>query len=393
MESAWHVARKDLRLLMRDPQVLVLQLVMPLLLAVVIGFAMEGVLSGDVRLRMAVVDLDRSEESASFVRALDDQDTLVLQTQRWDRADFTEGDAAAVLDGGKRLAVLVIPAGFSASLEGGSPSSLRLYSDPAQRQFARSVSAVVSGQLQRGTLTEAAVAVGAQSGLDREEVLSDLSDALASPLVSLREEALKAGTSLPSGFDQTVPGFTIMFSMFLANFIFIMSWRERQDYGTWRRVLLTPTPRPAILGGQLLSAYVLGAAQMAVLFTIGWLAFGIELGNAGGLALAVAVFLFIPVALGLVVGVNENYLLTLSLLNLIVILLGAIGGSLVPIFLLPGWMETLASFTPHYWALQAFQDLMFRGASIADVMTNLFVLASFAVVLLAVGLARFSFAK
>jgi len=44
-------------------------------------------------------------------------------------------------------------------------------------------------------------------------------------------------------------------------------------------------------------------------------------------------------------------------------------------------------------AMQAFQDLMFRGASIADVGVNLAILAGFAAVLFAAGLARFSFAK
>jgi ABC-2 type transport system permease protein len=79
-------------------------------------------------------------------------------------------------------------------------------------------------------------------------------------------------------------------------------------------------------------------------------------------------------------------------MNLLVIVLAAFGGSLVPIFLLPGWMEALAAFTPNYWAMQSFQDVMFRGASVADIALNLAVLLAFAVALLGAGLARFRYA-
>jgi ABC-2 type transport system permease protein len=146
-------------------------------------------------------------------------------------------------------------------------------------------------------------------------------------------------------------------------------------------------------GEALISAYVLGAAQVTFLFFVGWLLFGIELGNVGGIAVIVAVFLLTPVCIGLVAMMSTNSLLAVALLNLLVIVLGAIGGALVPVFLLPPWMEALAAFTPHYWALTALQDLMFRGAVLADVTLNLAILAAFAVVLLGAGLARFSYAS
>jgi hypothetical protein len=57
------------------------------------------------------------------------------------------------------------------------------------------------------------------------------------------------------------------------------------------------------------------------------------------------------------------------------------------------FLAALASFTPNYWAMQAFQDLMFRGATIPDVATNLGLLMAFAAALFAAGLARFTFAR
>jgi ABC-2 type transport system permease protein len=394
MRTALNVARKDLQLLIVDPQTLIIQIAMPLILAIVVGFAMEGVLGGEERLRVAVVDLDRTAQSAQFIDDLNEGGSLSLKPQDWEREAFDRDDAADLLDDGKKLAVLAIPAGFGASLDGGPQATVQLYTDPAQRQFVRSVMAIVNGELQRRTVSSVVVDIGAQAGLSAEQSIDQLASAAADPAVSLDEQALVEGTSLPSGFDQTIPGFAVMFAMFMMTFVVIQVARERVDYGTWRRVLLSPAPRPVLLTGRLFSTYLLGVLQMLVLFGVGWLIFGIELGSVGGLAVAVAVFLLVPVAMGLFFSTFYGSLLVMiPVTNLVVIALGATGGSLVPIFFLPGWMEALAAFTPHYWGLQAFQDLMFRGADISDVTLNLAILLGFAAAFFAAGFARFSFSK
>jgi len=61
--------------------------------------------------------------------------------------------------------------------------------------------------------------------------------------------------------------------------------------------------------------------------------------------------------------------------------LAALGGCMVPIELFPSAMETVAKFTPHAWALDAFSELQRRDGTLIDILPQLGVIALFAVVL------------
>ena len=63
--------------------------------------------------------------------------------------------------------------------------------------------------------------------------------------------------------------------------------------------------------------------------------------------------------------------------------LAAVGGCMVPVEIFPGAMKTIAQFTPHYWAVDAFADLVRRNGNIVDILPQLGVLAAFAVVFMA----------
>jgi ABC-2 type transport system permease protein len=58
--------------------------------------------------------------------------------------------------------------------------------------------------------------------------------------------------------------------------------------------------------------------------------------------------------------------------------LAAVGGSMVPIELFPDAMKTIARFTPHYWANDAFADLVRRNGGFLGILPQLGVLAAFA---------------
>jgi len=46
---------------------------------------------------------------------------------------------------------------------------------------------------------------------------------------------------------------------------------------------------------------------------------------------------------------------------------------------------------PHYWALQAYNDLVIRGLSVTDILPELAILAGFTAAFFVVGLLRFKF--
>ena len=66
-----------------------------------------------------------------------------------------------------------------------------------------------------------------------------------------------------------------------------------------------------------------------------------------------------PVSIGVVAGM----------------ILGALGGAMVPGELFPEPISTISMLTPHYWAIDGLRDLVFYGAGVTDILAQLAVLA------------------
>ena len=65
------------------------------------------------------------------------------------------------------------------------------------------------------------------------------------------------------------------------------------------------------------------------------------------------------------------------------ILMAAIGGIMVPKFMMPAAMQTLAEFSPMAWGLQGFHTFMLRHGGFADILQPLVQLLAFAAAALA----------
>jgi ABC-2 type transport system permease protein len=63
-----------------------------------------------------------------------------------------------------------------------------------------------------------------------------------------------------------------------------------------------------------------------------------------------------------------------------VVIAAALGGLMVPSFLMPRLMRALGRFLPLNWGLDAFLDVFVRNGSIADVLPNVLLLLAFFVV-------------
>lgn len=70
-------------------------------------------------------------------------------------------------------------------------------------------------------------------------------------------------------------------------------------------------------------------------------------------------------------------------------LLGLLGGTMVPAEVFPEAMRTASHLTPHAWAMDAFRGLLLRGETLVDIVPQLAVLAGFAVVLMTLAVWRF----
>jgi ABC-2 type transport system permease protein len=78
---------------------------------------------------------------------------------------------------------------------------------------------------------------------------------------------------------------------------------------------------------------------------------------------------------------------------LLAITLSALGGMMVPTFIMPDLMKTLSLFTPHAWALAGYHDIIIRGLGTREVLTEVAILMGFASLFFVMALWRFRFGE
>ena len=186
-----------------------------------------------------------------------------------------------------------------------------------------------------------------------------------------------------------------MFGFFLALTV-ALSFVEEKKSGTWRRLLAAPISRPTILIAKLVPFVLIGCLQMTFLFAVGVFAFGMRIGGSvPALAALTAAVVVCAAALGLFIasfGGSEKQVGGIG--SICILVLGLLGGGMMPRVFMPHVMQQIGLATPHAWALDGYYDLLVRdGAGFADVWTSIAAVLGFAVIFAGIGLARFRFEK
>jgi ABC-2 type transport system permease protein len=193
---------------------------------------------------------------------------------------------------------------------------------------------------------------------------------------------------VPDTYQQTIPGYTVMYVFFIITSL-AGSIRSERLFGTFRRLLSAPISRANLLGGKLLATMLVGLLQVFLLFGAGALLFGLRLGND---PLAFFLLTLALVAAATAVGLAAaTTRLSGGVLAAPLIIAALLGGSMFPLDLMPPFLRVLSRFVPHSWALTGYQNLMVRGLGIQEVLPQIAVLAGFAVLFFLIALRRFDF--
>jgi ABC-2 type transport system permease protein len=176
------------------------------------------------------------------------------------------------------------------------------------------------------------------------------------------ERALAGGEAEVNTFDQYVPGFGITFLLIGMLMGISMGLIDERDWGTLARLRVSGAPLASIVAGKLVSRFVVGLGQMAVLLAAGWLLFGISLGRAPLMLFAPsAAIAFAAAAFGLVIAcIARTHDSVMPVGAVVAMAMSAIGGCWWPLDFEPSWMRAIALWVPTTWTMRAFNDLMIR---------------------------------
>ncbi|MBL8704259.1 MAG: ABC transporter permease [Rhodospirillales bacterium] len=356
------IAAKDLVLLLRDRTALFWIFVLPVLVAIPLGAVFSGGLHALAPLAVQVLDQDDTAASRALLATLEATPGVKLARA----ASVDAGDAEVRLR--RAASVLVLRPGLERAMSARGPSAavppaaspaaspgdapIELRADPARK---------AEIAVLRGLVADAAVAnlvlpqpmellpslrqAAGVPGLPRIQVVP-VADALVLPPTPYAR-------SFPAAMGWAVTGAAAAFALALA----------REGWGPTRlRLVAAPIGAGAVALGKALACLVALAASLLLLLALGAVLFGLRPSGGGAVALAFAAAA--APALGLMLLFSQCGRGEMAVSGVawgVLLVFGVLGGTMLPLHLLPEWMQFVGQASPLRWLMTVLEGVLWRG--------------------------------
>jgi ABC-2 type transport system permease protein len=377
--------RKEVLALRRDLHALVSLFLMPVLFIVIMSLALKDVYSPKLgQLPYAIAQHDQGELANAF-------------TQRWTKvrgaaqpAPATQDAARELLRRGELRYLIVIEEGFSEDLA--SPQTpkavrARVIADPA-----------LEYSIFRGTEAELAAMVGELRAEALQERFTGISREGGQSIRLLVSAERLAFGGRPTAVQQNVPAW-LVFGMFFVLSAIASLLVQEHDNGTLSRLISIGVSPLTQLAAKGLPYLGVNALQAAMMLAVGvWLmplfgSDGLSLQGINWFALLLMLSAISLAAVGMALALASlmrTHAQAGTIGPVINVLMAAIGGIMVPRFIMPPFMQDIAALSPMNWALEGLLAVILRHAGIAEIAGQLLRLGVFGAIMLALATLLFS---
>ena len=373
--------------LVRDRGAFAMAFLLPPLIFVIFAAIFSGTSGDEMRLKIALFDAVGSQQSQTLDQALMDEPTLrrhetVFESEAAVRSAVLSGDVDVgliirgdLLDDGGDAPILVVA-------DAGRAMTGPILAGQVQRLIARDLPAVA---VQRSVTAVEDLAGGLSgeqrarldAGLSAMEAMEDSDTDAGASLVFIETLTGRAGGVTVSYYAGAVAVMFLLFSAMQGAATLI----EERSSGIIDRVAVGPAGTDVIVLAKFLFLTIQGILQVSLIFLVAWLAYGVNVPQSF-MAWAATTVLAAAAAAGLALAmasacVSRQQANTIS--SFLVLVASAVGGSMVPRFMMPPWLQDLGWFTPNAWAIEAYQGALWRGASLPALLPSFWPLAAAAV--------------
>jgi ABC-2 type transport system permease protein len=385
--------RKEFLLLINDRVGLALMFLMPLLLVFIITIIQDSAykMVNENQIPLLIVNHDSGPEGGNLVKVLTGSGLFKIDSLN----DLPQESLKSELLSRGKMVALYVPKSFSSKLENNagavsqilmndlgletdtaevineSMPVLSFYSDPVlQENYSYSIIGIIHSYLsviENGLMIERMY-----SSMELEGKADKLKERMIANRVKIDHVVASSGhaNALPNSTQHNVPAWTIFAMFFMVVSLGSNIVKERVN-GSFLRLKTMPTTFMLVMFSKMSIYVVVAVLQVCLTFSMGvWILPRIGLPQ-----------LTIPsnlVAFGTVVFMSSMAAVSYALLigavartqeqangfgAISIIIFGAIGGILVPTFVMPGFMQFASNFSPLHWCLEGFYILFLKGGS------------------------------
>lgn len=393
--------KKEILLVSRDRAGLIIMFLMPMVLIFVMTLIQDSTFRklDDSKLELIFLDLDHDSLAASMERGLKnsgffkvikshkgidvlDEESMrrIISEGKYQSGIIVSEDATKKIRKKAQLMIneLMYPEDSLMSASNSVPDSARIaiYFDPIiNNAFKHSVKNAIDNlafQLE----TKIFFDVFSTEISDFMPGLADVNLFEESSIYIDENYALNKYTEIiPNSVQHNVPAWAV-FAMFFIIIPLTANIIREKNSGIALRLKLMPDSFFILLFAKVFVYQIICFIQFALMLVVGIVFLPmlglpiLEIGdNVFALIIIAATTALAATGYGYLIGtLSTSHEQAASFGSVSVIILAALGGIWIPVFMMPGFMKTLSKFSPLNWGLEGFQAIFVRGEGLNDVM-------------------------
>lgn len=407
---------KETRIIVRDKEALAILFIMPAIFVLIMSMALQDTFreQAGAKFRLLVLDHDNNTVSKQLITAFTNNASFIVETRR---PGANDKQARAQLEQditrGRYQIGLIIPPKTTPLADLGGKNALgipgkrpktdaitiELLADPGLRgDHRRVILASLNRALQEienGILLKQAAAFAEEQGqkvdnkAERIRLFNEVTDPYDKPDSQL---------PTPTSVQQNAPGWGLLAMFFLVIPLAGTLVREQQE-GSLTRLQTMAAPISLLLAGKIVPYFVINQIQIVLILLEG--VFLLPLLGGERLDMGLHPWAIVPLSLTISLAAIGYGLMVAAFCRTSeqatvfgaasILILGALGGVMVPKMVMPPAMQELTLISPMSWALDGFLAVFIRGAGIPDILPQAGLLAAFGVFCLVIGIIRFQY--
>lgn len=263
---------------------------------------------------------------------------------------------------------------------------IKLFIDPATKNSLRST---LQGSIREfSEKVESRIVFNELTHEINSRMMMNLPDlnSLRQSMVYYREEyvARNNSTVVPNAVQHNVPAWTL-FAMFFIVIPFASAMIKEREDSSLARLLTMPCSYGSIIVSKVLVFLVVCLLQFSLIMIMGVYLFpiiGLPALNIDGRLISLSVIAFAAslaaIGYGVAVGtIARTHQQAAIFASISVVILAAIGGIWVPVFVMPSFMRDISVISPMNWGLNGFYDILVRNADLNQVIQYVVYLTAF----------------
>ncbi len=360
MRSLRFLLQKEFRQIFRDPAILRVIFIMPVIQLLILPWAADYEMKD---IRLSVIDQDHSSYSQKLISKITSSGYFILNDN-----SASYKDALNEIEHDYSDLVLEIPPSFEKNLVKEDESKLFMALNAIN-----GVKANLGGAYLRSIIQD----------FNKEVRLEWIQFPRFNPELSIEVTSSNWFNPLMNYKYFMVPGILVILLTMVGSNLAAANIVKEKEIGTIEQINVTPIKKYHFILGKLIPFWILGLVILTFGLTIARFAYGIiPAGSFLTIYIFAAVYLLAILGLGLLISTyaaNQQQSMLLSFFMMMIFIL--LGGLYTSIDSMPEWAQWITKFNPVSYFINVMRMVVLKGSSLADIKEQLFIMMGFAIAL------------